>query len=224
MDMPIPSAEHGSRDPVSQYISLRRIQVRLNSILMGRLAKPTVVDAAKRLDLWHGGELVLGGENVMDVLVDFCLYDCYPGGKNAIARYRAGVDVAPGSEEALVVDAMVQATPLSVFRVKRRERGVGVEVQDLLTDETFFVMDQGLGQTARRGLCLVAHLIRFPTFGWNMTTGATLALDETIAEGLASDIRAEIGRGAAHALGRMSAQDRSRLAIRILREALMQWA
>jgi len=216
------SCVNRNQDALARYVSLRRTQVSLNSQLVSRLARPTVVGAAKRLGLWRGGELLLDSEGVWAALVDFCLYDCYLGGRNAIARYEAAADPAPGTEQALVIAAMSQPSPLSLFRVERREQDVGVEVQDLLTDEIAFVMDQGLGRTASVGVYLATRLIRFRALDVNMTSGAALALEDALAEGIAADVHAEIGKGAAKVLEKMNAQERSRIAVRILREALAE--
>jgi hypothetical protein len=179
-----------------------------------------MVEGGRRLGLWQHGKFVLSSEGVADVLMDFCIYDCYPGGKNAIARYKAAVDLAPTSEEASVLEALAQLPPLSLFRIEQTTPGVGVEVQDLLTDEVVFVIDQGLGKSGRAGLCLVTRLLRFPQLGVNMSSGAGMVVNSFLAEALAADIRSEIGNSATRALATMDAKERSRLAARILREAL----
>jgi hypothetical protein len=222
VDTTISSCVNRNQDALARYVSLRRTQVSLNSQLVSRLARPTVVGAAKRLGLWRGGELLLDSEGVWAALVDFCLYDCYLGGQNAIARYEAAADLAPGSDQDLVIEAMLRPSPLSLFRVERREQDVGVEVQDLLTDEIAFVMDQGLGRTASVGVYLATRLIRFRALDVNMTSGAALALEDVLAEGIAADVHTEIGKGAAKVLDKMNAQERSRIAVRILREALVE--
>jgi hypothetical protein len=205
---------------LAKYASLRRTQRRINNQLVQRLAKATVVEGARRLGLWHRGKLMLSSERVMDVLTDFIIYDCCQGGRNAIARYRAATDFALGSEEAAVLEAMAQTPPLSLFRVKAVTREVGIEAQDLLTDEVAFVTDLALGKSAEAGLCLATRLLRFPHVDVNMTSGAPVAVDEVVSEGLAADIHAEIGSDATKVLATMDAEERSRLAARILREVL----
>jgi len=100
----------------------------------------------------------------------------------------------------------------------RTPRGVGVEMRDLLTDENVLVMDRGLGETAEGGLCLATRLIRFPNFGIDMTSGASMMVEATMAADMVDDIHAEFGRGAQACLARMDAKERSRYSIRMLRD------
>ncbi len=97
-------------------------------------------------------------------------------------------------------------------------------MRDLLTDENVLVMDRGLGETAQSGLCLAIRLIRFPNFGINMTSGASMAVEAVLAEELVDDIHAELGRSAQARLARMSSQERSRYSIRLLRDILAELA
>jgi len=60
---------------------------------------------------------------------------------------------------------------------------------------------------------------RFPQLDVNMTSGAPVVVDGLLAERLTADIRTEVGGGATKVLA-MAARERSRLAVRILREIL----
>jgi hypothetical protein len=211
-----------SADAVSRYVSLRKTQIHINSQLMSRLARPTLVAAAKRLAIWHKGDLIVGSRGVTDLLTDVCLYDCFPGGKSPISRYQAVAAPVMETQEALVIEAMARLPPVSLYRIQRRKPGIGVEMHDLLTNEDVFVMDRGLGETAKVGLCLAARLIRFPDFGISMTSGASMVVEAILAQDLVDDIHAELGRGAQACLARMGAQDRSRYSICMLRDILVE--
>jgi hypothetical protein len=118
------------------------------------------------------------------------------------------------------MEAMAEAPPLSRFRIERTVRGVGVDLCDRLTDEVTLVVDQGLSPTGRAGLYLATRLARFGCLDVKLTSGAPVVVEESLAVGLAAEIRAEIGRGAAKVLATMPPGERSRLATRILREVL----
>jgi hypothetical protein len=220
------SASHTSAslgaDAVSRYVSIRKTQVHINSHLTSRLARPTLVRAAKRLGIWRKGDLTVSSSGVTDLLLDVCLYDCFPGGESPISRYQAAVTLATGTQEAVVIEAMARLPPFSLYRIQRQEPGIGVEMHDLLTDEDVFVTDRWLGETARIGLCLAARLIRLPDFGINMTSGVSMVVELMLAEGLVDDIHAELGQGAQAQLNRMGAQERTRYSIRILRDILAE--
>ena len=189
---------------------------------MSRLARPTLGGAAKRLGIWHKGDLIVRSRGVTDLLTDVCLYDCFPGGRSPISRYQAVAALVTGSQEALVIEAMARLPPFSLYRIRLRKPGIGVEMHDLPTDEDVLVMDRGLGETAEAGLCLAARLIRFTDFGINMTSGASMAIEAILAEDLVHDLHAELGRGAQTHLAHMGARERSRYSIRILREVLAE--
>lgn len=167
-------------------------------------------------------DLIVGSRGVTDLLTDVCLYDCFPGGKSPISRYQAVAAPVMETQEALVIEAMARLPPVSLYRIQRRKPGIGVEMHDLLTNEDVFVMDRGLGETAKVGLCLAARLIRFPDFGISMTSGASMVVEAILAQDLVDDIHAELGRGAQACLARMGAQDRSRYSICMLRDILVE--
>jgi hypothetical protein len=52
-------------------------------------------------------------------------------------------------------------------------------------------MDRGLAETAEAGVCPATRLIRFPNFGINMTSGASMVVEARLAEHLVDDIHAE---------------------------------
>ena len=209
-------------DVVKRYVSLRKTQVHINAQLVSRLARPTLVAAAKRLGIWHKGELIVSSMGVGDLLTDVCLYDCFPGGKSPISRYQAVAAPVTQTKEALVLEAMARLPSVSLYRIQRRRPGIGVETHDLLTDEDVLIMDRGLGETAKVGLCLATRLIRFPDVGITMTSGASMVVAAILAQDLADDIHAELGPGAQACLARMGTRERSRYAIRMLREILAE--
>jgi hypothetical protein len=202
---------------VGRYLELRRAQSALNDELVRRLAKPVILDCARRLDLWEDGRIA-AEEHEMIALMDFCLYDCYVDGKNAVVRLRAGAGFPAGSDDAVIIGAMVQSPPLSLFRIDETEKDKGVGLRDLLTDERVFVVDQALGQTGWSGAFLATRVLRVEEAGLNMTSGASLGVRQAVAEGVAADVRAELGAGAAGLIAGMSTGERVRLAVRILRE------
>ena len=60
----------------------------------------------------------------------------------------------------------------SLFVVESVERGLGVTVQDMRTNEIHFVVDKGIGSTAQPGLIFASRLLLRDDF--SMTGGAAL--------------------------------------------------
>jgi hypothetical protein len=204
---------------MTRYLVLRRTQVKLNSELIRRLPKSVIIDSAKRLELWQEDGRIGGNDSEMAALTDFCLYDHGADGANVIANLLAGAEFTAESDETLVVGAMLQSPPLSLYRIEQPRKELGVELRDLLTGEELFVVDQALGQTGWAGAYLATRVLRVEAAGLNMTSGAALGVREAMAEGVADDVHAEIGEGAADVVAKMSRMERSRLAVRLLREA-----
>ena len=75
----------------------------------------------------------------------------------------------PGDSDEMVVLREMLSSYYSLFQITAIERGVGVEVVDLLRRETGFLVDIGLGNTADKHLMLASRII--PTEGFLMTGG-----------------------------------------------------
>src|SRR5262245_32384741 len=104
----------------------------------------------------------------MSVLMDYCLYYPDPVGRNLVTKYLEKSPLPADSDEVIALRAMTQAY-YSLFQITDVEKGVGVTVQDLLRDETGFVVDIGFGNTAQRHLILASRII--PIEGFLTTSG-----------------------------------------------------
>lgn len=70
--------------------------------------------------------------------------------------------------------ALAQKAFYSLFLVEKVIRGLGILVKDLRTEESHFVVDQGLGISGQTNLVLATRLLPYPDF--TMTGGAALPL------------------------------------------------
>ena len=121
--------------------------------------------SAKRLGLLspgpgrHGEDVLpLEDEYEISVLMDYCLYHGRRDGRTVIDRAVADIPPDAGTDERLLLQAMQEAR-FSVFAVEEAEPGVGVQVRDLLRDESLFLVDIGFSQTADTGLVLAGRLM-----------------------------------------------------------------
>lgn len=153
---------------VSRYQRLRA--VKLGDKLARRLSKDDLHAGARKLGMLHRGTLVFDSEDQMPVLMDYCIYDVFRNGQNAVAQYLAAFPDSAG-DEALCLQAMQRAT-YSLLTVESVERELGIIVQDLRTGESTLVVDMGLSVTALPGLVLATRLLPFD--GLTMTGGAAL--------------------------------------------------
>jgi hypothetical protein len=159
------------KDDVARYRRLRPIRLGLNSKLVERLSRDVLNDGAKRIGILRGGMFVFDNEDETSVLMDYCIYDIYRGGRNAVQQYLCDCPPDPDSDEMECLRAMEQAT-YALVAVLRIEPGVGCHVRNLFTEETRLLVDMGLSKTARPGAVIATRLLDFGSFV--ATSGAAL--------------------------------------------------
>ena len=158
---------------LTRYQHLRRIGLDLNNRLVERLDRSVLDEGGKKLGILRRKVLTLDTEDELAVLMDFCLHDVRRNGVTAIERYLTDSPPSPDSDEWILLQALRQAR-FSLFVVELAEPGVGVHVRDLLRDELRFLVDVGLGLTAKVGMVLAARIMAPDGIG--MTTGAALPI------------------------------------------------
>jgi SEC-C motif len=172
-------------DLLDRYKRIREVRFRLNNLLVGTIPKKTLEDCGRKLGLFDKGTLVFGSEDEMSVLMDYCLYYPEPDGRNLVTKYLEKSPPPADSDELIALRAMTQAY-YSLFQITDVERGIGVIVQDLLRDETGFIMDIGFGNTALRD-CMVATRI-VPVEDFLTTGGAGLPVDSAAARRIFNEL------------------------------------
>ncbi len=173
-------------DLLDRYKRIREVRFRLNNLLVGTIPKKTLEDCGRKLGLFRKGTLVFGSEDEMSVLMDYCLYHPEPDGRNLVAKYLEKSPPPADSDEMIALRAMTEAY-YSLFQITEVERGVGVTVQDLLRDETGFIVDIGFGNTAQRHLILASRII--PIEGFLTTGGAALPVDPAAGRKIFDELR-----------------------------------
>ena len=158
---------------VSRYKHLRAVGRTLNQKLVQRLSKDVLHEGGKKLGILQRGTLVFNSEDETSVLMDYCIYDVYRNGRNAVEQYLLDSAPAPESDEMVCLRAMQRAV-YSLFIVESVIRGVGVAVRGVLSDTAIVVVDMGFGSTAQPGVVFASRLLFHE--GFAMTGGAVLPL------------------------------------------------
>jgi len=130
-------------------------------------------EGAKKLGILRGDTFVLDNEDETSVLMDYCIYDVYRKGRNAVDQYLCDRPPDPESNEMACLHAMQHATYALVV-VLGVERGVGCHVRNLFTEETRLLVDMGLSKSAQRGGIMATRLVDYGEFV--TTSGAGLPL------------------------------------------------
>src|SRR5262249_53699167 len=115
---------------VPTYLRLRKMGTALNHKLVQTLSKDVLDEGGRKLGILKKGTLVLGSEDELAVLMDYCIYNIYRGGRNAVEKMLE--DSPPSNPDELTLLEAQTAAYYSIFQVVDVERGAGVMVEDTL--------------------------------------------------------------------------------------------
>src|SRR5437588_509053 len=87
---------------VSSYLRWRKIAMALNQRLAETIGKDVLDEAGRKLGILQGKTLVLGSEDELVILMDYCIYDIYRRGRNAVQRMLAEAPPSDPEELALL--------------------------------------------------------------------------------------------------------------------------
>ena len=155
-----PHSDHLAMEPVvrrsraeiiDRYRRFRAISIRHNSGALKCLSSEALMEQARRLGIARGRTLILNSEDELTLVYDLALYARQGGRKRPLDRYAASQRFAPDSDEARVLDAMLAAR-FALIRVERRHSEAGLIVRDLMREEEFWLVDEGMESSAPIGL------------------------------------------------------------------------
>ena len=148
---------------LTRYRRLRQISKELHQAVLDVVAPKVVLDWAKRLGLARARTVLLESEQEMILAEDLAIYLTRPGRPHPLNRYARAARLPPGSDEAIVLEAMRRAR-FSLWRVERRHETVGLVLRDLLRGEDLWLVDEALERSARPGLAMAARLLQPEAF------------------------------------------------------------
>jgi hypothetical protein len=168
------------------YLRLRQVNLSLNRKLVGTLTKETIEEGGRRLGILRRGVLVLDTEDVVSVLMDYCIHYVFCDGRSAAQRMMVESPPPVGSDEMTLLQAMIDGW-YSLFQVLDREPGVGVVVRDVLRGDTDFLTDVGLSASARQGCVVASRMISLD--GFLMSTGAAMPVPKTAMKAITAGLK-----------------------------------
>jgi hypothetical protein len=154
------------------YKRIRQVGLRLNKKLVSSLSTEIMREGGRRLGILRNDTFVFGSEDESSILMDYCIYNCYQDGQNAVQRYLAASPPVD-SDEMLLLRAKQNAY-YTLMKVIDVEPGVGLTILDTLRGDTGFLMDVGLGTSSRVDDAFAGRLV--PIEGFLMTTGAAVPM------------------------------------------------
>ena len=167
---------HANLVPI--YLQLRKVGMKLGHKLVMSLEKDVLEEGGSKLGMVQNGVLVFNSEDESSVLMDYCIYNVYRGGRNAVRMMLE--DAPPSNPDELALLKAQMGAYYSIFRVEDVEPGVGVTLRDLLRAQSLFMTNVGMGNSMREGFGLAGRVI--PLDGYFMSGGAMLPFDARAAK------------------------------------------
>ena len=197
------------------YRRFRAVQRGLHHELMKLLPKNALKECGMVLGIYKNDTLVFSSESETDVLMDYCIYDYRWDGRNVIERYINQTPIEGGSDERILLNAMLEAR-YSLFMVDNVVRGRGVQTRDLLRGDSGFIVDVALSETAVKGCILACRIISPSNGGFSMTTGAGLPADRPIMGRIIQEIPERFGKSGGE-IAQMSPEKAAEFSASIIR-------
>jgi len=152
-----PLVKRSRAEIIDRYRRFRAISRSHNSGALKCLSTEALMEQARRLGILRGRTLILDTEDELALVYDLALYARQGGRKRPLDRYAASQRLAPDSDEARVLDAMLAAR-FALIRVERRHPEAGLIVTDLMREEEFWLVDEGMESTAPFGFKMATRV------------------------------------------------------------------
>jgi hypothetical protein len=166
---------------LTRYRRLRQISKEHHHAVLSIIAPDVLLDWAKRLGLTEGKKVLLESEHEMTLAEDLAIYLPKLGRSHPVDRYARVAQLAPGSDEALVLDAMRHAR-FSVWRVERRHETAGLILWDVMRGEETWLVDETMEKNPPLGVEIAGRLLR--PEGFAMTARIVVPVTSDLIEGV----------------------------------------
>jgi len=180
-----------SRDEVlARYRRLREINKRHHHEILKFISGDALLHQARRLGLARGKKLILEDMDEMHYVCDLAIHTASVGRSRAIDRYARSAQLAAGSDEALVLEAM-RAARFSILVVERRHETAGLVATDVFRRAEVWLVDIGLETSVPEGAMIATRL--FTPERFSMTAGVNVPFDLDLIEDICAELPRRLG-------------------------------
>ena len=191
-----PFAQRSRAEIIDRYRKFRAINRTHNNGALKFMSSEALMELARRLGILRGRKLILGSEDELALVNDLAFYGRQGGRKRPLDRYASSQRLSSDSDEARVLDAMLAAR-FVLIRFERRHPEAGLIVTDLLSDEEFWLVDEGMEASMPVGFKIATRV--FSPEDFHMAAGAFVPLEGAILMGAldtpTAPVAHECGRG-----------------------------
>ncbi len=171
---------------LARYRKLREISKQHHRKILDCVSADAFLHQARRLGLARGKTLILDDLDELNYVNDLVIHTAAARSR-AIDRYARSAQLAPRSDEALVLEAM-RAARFSILVIERRHEAAGLVATDLYRRNQVWLIDMGLEASMPNGAMMATRLYTPEQF--SMTAGVNVPIDI----GLVMDLQAELPR------------------------------
>ena len=142
---------------LARYRQLRVVGRAQHSAMMKLVSGPHMFKQARRLGLIQGKTFVLDSLGDMNFVFDLLLYTSSLDRPRAADRYARSVQLAPGSDEAIMLQAKLNSR-FAILECKRRHNVVGLVMEDVVRQVEYHLVDEGLEVSLREGARIATRI------------------------------------------------------------------
>ena len=168
------------------YHRLRARSMELNEKISNTLSGNDIKNAGRVLGILHKDTLVFDSEDMLSVLMDYCLYRRGKNGKSKVQSYIEANSRPDHLDDKKLFDAMLESR-YSIFQVEDIESGFGFHSHDLLIGDHGFIMDINISQSAPVGAVFAGRIMPIHK-RFSMTGGAVLPVDQSAMNWIVEDL------------------------------------
>ena len=175
---------------LARYRQLREISKKHHHDILKLISGDAMLQQARRLGLVQGRTLILDDMEEMSYVFDLAIYTAPPGRSRAIDRYARSAQLPPGSDEALMLEAM-RAARFAILIIGPRHDATGVIATDLFRRTRVWLVDIGLEASLEEGAMMATRLYTPEQF--SMTAGVNVPFDLALIEDLYDALPRRLG-------------------------------
>ncbi len=166
------------------YLEIRRRGVSLSSKIFKKLTNEDIKTCAKHLGIWHNKQLVIDGDEEMDLFTDYSIYAYRPKGFNMAERYLRLFSKDADDFERTLLQSM-SAARYAIYQIEQTNGIDTLDAVDVFSKAKYRIVDHQMAKTGYAGLMLAGYLIDFGDFtvqsgGTVMITRDVLNADEVV--------------------------------------------
>jgi hypothetical protein len=181
----------------ARYRQFREISKQHHNDILACISRDALLNQARRLGLVRGKTLMLEDMEQMNYVYDLAVHTASPQRSRAIDRFAGSARFAPGSDEALVLEAM-RAARFSILLIDRRHETAGLVATDLFRRAEVWLVDIGLESSLSAGEMFATRL--FTPAGFSMTAGTYVPFEVDMLTDILDELPRRLGDGPLEAL------------------------